>query len=186
MEQYRNFVKSLAESGENRTFLNSDEDHAVEVLVQLFRLANEDVRIFASSLCEHVGNRQEYIVAISEFIERGGRLFILLNGYKEELSKESSLFKRLAYYKSKGCPVFVRKTNAHPYRTSDPDRNEVHFTIGDKKSYRIETNTEKRTAECNFNSPTIATVTADFFDKLFNDDRAEEIDLIKLFDDGNK
>lgn len=186
MERYRNFVRTLAEIGENRTFLNSDEEHAVEVLVQLFHLSQNEVRIFAKSLCEHVGNRLEYIIAISEFIERGGNLYILLNGYKEDLAKESSLFKRLAYYKSKGFPVYVKKTNAHPYRTNDPEKKEVHFTIGDKKSYRIETDIEKRTAECNFNNPALATVTADFFDGLFNSEEAGEIDLIKLFDDGDK
>ena len=34
--KYKEFVRNMAMNGENRLFLNSDEDHALDVLVQLF------------------------------------------------------------------------------------------------------------------------------------------------------
>lgn len=185
-KKYKDFVYLMAKIDENRTFLNSDEDHALDVLVQLFQLAQKTVRIFAGSLCQHVGNKSEYVIALSEFIERGGELRILLNNYNEEIAKTSNLYKRLAYYKSQGKPVFVKTTNSHPYRTGDPEKREVHFTIGDEKAYRIETDTEKRTAECNFNNPELAKTTADFFDMLFNKEENKEINLLKLFGDDNQ
>lgn len=183
---YKNFVATLARSGDNRTFLNSDEDHALNVLVQLFQSAKRTVRIFAGSLCQHVGNQPEYVIAISEFIERGGELRILLNNYNEELAKSSNLYKRLAYYKSQGKPVIVKTTPSRPYRTEDPEKKEVHFTVGDEQSYRIETDIEKRTAECNFNNPELAKSTADFFDMLFSREDAKEVNLLKLFGDDNQ
>ena len=70
-KKYSDFVRSLARSGENRTFLNSDEDKAVEVMVNLFHVSDEEVRIFAGNLCNNVGNHPQYIIALSEFIERG-------------------------------------------------------------------------------------------------------------------
>ena len=176
----------MALSNEDRMFLNSDEDHALDVLVQLFQLSEKQIRIFAGCLCKHVGNKPEYVVALSEFIERGGTLYILLNAYDEECAKTSNLYKRLAYYKSLKKPIIIKKTSAKPYLTGDPAKKEVHFTVGDKKAYRIETDVNKRTAECNFNNPRIATNTADFFDNLFNKEDSIEIDLIKLFEDGNK
>lgn len=185
-KKYKDFVHLMAKIGENRTFLNSDEDHALDVLVQLFQLSQKTVRIFAGSLCQHVGNKLEYVIAISEFIERGGELRILLNSYNEELAKSSNLYKRLAYYKSQGKPVFVKTTNSRPYRTGDPEKKEVHFTIGDEKAYRIETDIEKRTAECNFNNPELAKTTSDFFDMLFLREDAKEINLLKLFGDDNQ
>ena len=184
--KYKEFVKNMAINGENRLFLNSDEDHALDVLVQLFQISKEQIRIFAGCLCKHVGNRPEYVVALSEFIERGGTLHILLNAFYEECARNSNLYKRLAYYKSLNMPIVVKGTSAKPYLTGDSDKKEVHFTIGDKKAYRIETDIEKRTAECNFNNPRIATNTADFFDSLFSRDDSKEIDIVKLFDDGNK
>ena len=183
--QYKEFVRSVYASGENRTFLNSDENHALDVLVQLFQSAQSKVRIFAGCLCKHVGNEPEYVIALSEFIERGGTLHILLNAFDEECARNSNLYKRLAYYISTGRPVVIKTTNAHPYRTSDPLKKEVHFTIGDDKAYRIETDIENRTAECNFNNPNLAKATADFFDSLFVRDDAKDLDITKLFNDGN-
>lgn len=182
--EYKRFIHQLVESRENRTFLNSDEDHALDVLVEIFQLAQKKIRIFAGCLCRHVGNQPEYIVALSEFIERGGELEILLNAFEEESARTSNLYKRLAYYKSEGKPIIIKQTAAKPYLSNDPDKKEVHFTIGDDMAYRIETDINKRTAECNFNNPIVAKITADFFDSLFLD--AVEVDVVKLFDHGNR
>ena len=183
---YEKFLQTVADKGENRTFLNSNEDHAVSVLVKIFQTSQSTLRIFAGCLCEHVGNQPAYIIALSEFIERGGKLYILLNAFDENKAKVSNLYKRLAYYKSQGKPIFVKKTPARPYLTNDPEKKEVHFTVGDEKAYRIETDVEKRTAECNFNNPVLASDTALFFDSLFKRADTEEIDIIKLFNDGHQ
>lgn len=183
---YSHFVRMLALANDPRVFLNSDEDHALSVLVELFNKAQNCIRIFAGCLCKHVGNRPEYITALSDFIERGGTLKILLNAFDEEAAKESNLFKRLAYYQSSEKTVYVKRSSAHPYRTKDPEKKEVHFTIGDLSSYRIETDIEQRTAECSFNSPEIAKGIADFFDSLFVRPDVEDIDLQRLFDYDNK
>lgn len=185
-KNYKDFVTALSVSGENKTFLNSDEDHALEVLVRIFQTAQKEIRIFAGCLCNHVGNKQEYIIALSEFIERGGSLKILLNKFDKEKAKTSDLYKRLAYYKEKRYPVVVKESQAHPYFTEDPSRKEIHFTVADEKSYRIETDIEKRTAECNFNNPNLAKGMTTFFDGLFVREDAKEIDLISLFGDGDK
>lgn len=185
-DKYKDFIALIAKSGENRTFLNSDEHHALAVLVQLFQIAQHKIRIFAGCLCKHVGNQPEYIVALSEFIERGGTLHILLNNFDENCARTSNLYKRLAYYKSKNYPIVIKKTNLKPYRTEDPEKKEVHFTIGDECAYRIETDIDKRTAECNFANPILAKQTAAFFDGLFNRNDSVEIDITKLFDNDNK
>lgn len=185
-DQYKEFISLIAKSGENRTFLNSDETHALAVLVQLFQIAQHKVRIFAGCLCKHVGNQPEYIVALSEFIERGGTLHILLNNFDEDYARTSNLYKRLAYYKSKGYPMVIKKTTLRPYKTGDQEKKEVHFTIGDECAYRIETDVEQRTAECNFANPILAKQTADFFDSLFERKDSEEIDITKLFENDNK
>ena len=180
--KYAQFVKMLALANDPRVFLNSDEDHALSVLVELFHRAQSCIRIFAGCLCKHVGNDPDYISALSDFIEKGGTVKILLNAFDEEAAKESNLFKRLAYYQSSGKSVYVKKSNAHPYRTKDPDKKEVHFTVGDFTSYRIETDINQRTAECSFNSPEIANNTALFFDSLFSRPDVEDIDIKRLFD----
>lgn len=184
-KSYQDFIHSLAESRENRTFLNSDEEHALDVLIEIFHLSKSKLRIFAGCLCHHVGNNPEYVVAISEYIERGGELYILLNNFDETTAKDSNLYKRLAYYKTKKNPIYIKRTSVHPYIEDDPEKKEVHFTIGDDNVYRIETDIEKRTAECNLNNPEIAKKMAEFFDELFSAPEAQEIDVVTLVDNGN-
>jgi hypothetical protein len=186
MSWYHDFVANLASNRINRTFLNSDEDHALEVLVQMFNNAQEIVRIFAGNLCDHVGNKDEYVIAISDFIERGGKVRILLNNYNEERIKTSKLFKRLAYYISDGHDIIIKHTNIKPYAIVNGERNFVHFTVSDETGYRIETDIENRTAECNFNNPESAKKIADFFDHILTQDFSINVDLNSLFNNGNK
>lgn len=187
VEEYRNFVASLAAGdGINRVFLNSDEDKALIVLVELFKSAKTVVRIFAANLCQHVGNQKDYIEALSDFIERGGQVKILLNKFSQETALQSDLYKRLAYYKADQKPVFVKQTTARPYYTNDESKKEVHFTIADSKGFRIETDTEKRTARCNFNNPEEAEGVIKFFDEEFEKEYAKEINLTELFGYGNQ
>lgn len=187
VEEYRNFVSSLAKGeGVNRVFMNSDEDKALVVLVELFKSAKTIVRIFAANLCQHVGNQKDYIEALSDFIEKGGEVRILINKYDKEAALQSDLYKRLAYYKSEGKPVYLKETTARPYYTNDESKKEVHFTIADSKGFRIETDTQKRTARCNFNNPDEAAGVIKFFDEEFEKEYAKEINLTELFGYGNQ
>lgn len=185
-KKYSDFVRSLARSGDGRTFLNSDEDKAVEVMINLFHVSNEEVRILAGNLCNNVGNNPEYIIALSEFIERGGKLYILLNDFNVDMAKTSNLYKRLAYYISisedpKEPTIKIKTTTAKPWLSSDSEKKPVHFAVGDKKAYRIETDIVKRTANCNLNNPAVAEGVAAFFDSLFNREDAQALDLTNLF-----
>ena len=81
ISEYKVFVHTLARNSEDRIFLNSDEDKAIVVLVQLIQNAQQELRIFAGNLCNLIGDNSDYIIAISEFIERGGTVRILLNAY---------------------------------------------------------------------------------------------------------
>jgi hypothetical protein len=186
VEEYRNFVASLAKGeGVNRVFMNSDEDKALIVLVELFKSAKTIVRIFAANLCQHVGNQKDYIEALSDFIERGGEVRILINDYNRNHILQSDLYKRLAYYVSEKKPVFIRETTVKPYYANDESKKEVHFTIADSKGFRIETDTDKRTARCNFNSPEEADGVIKFFDEVF-EKSAQDINLTELFGYGNQ
>lgn len=189
MNNYKDFVSILARDHVDKLFLNSDKEHALVVLVEIFKNAHNTLRIFAGSLCKEVANSPEYVEALSDFIERGGTVRILLNNYDEKLAINSNLFKRLAYYTSEGRDILVRQNPAKPYLKNDPAKKEIHFTVADEVAYRIETDITLRTAECNFNNPAMAKGIVLFFDNLFLQDASVEINLTTLFnlaDDGNK
>ena len=166
MKNYITYISQLANSKSNVEFLNSSEEHALAVLVRIIQSSNNILRIFAGNLCSQVPSSAEYISALSDFIERGGQVKIMLNQYDDCNSKESNLFKRLAYYLELGKDIKVFSTEARPYLLSDPDKNEIHFTIGDDCAYRIETDIDKKNAKCNFNNPAAAANLIIFFDEL--------------------
>ena len=176
MKNYITYITQLANSKSNVEFLNSDEEHALAVLVQIIKSAQSTLRIFAGALCSTVPSNPEYISALSDFIEKGGKLVITLNAFSPEDATNSNLFKRLAYYIELGKDIHIYRTNAHPYLVSDPFKNEIHFTIGDDCSYRVETDIVKKTAKCNFNNPEAAANLIEFFDKIIaNNDHSSEI-----------
>lgn len=181
MIDYQEFIKHLSQTKENRIFLNTDKEHAIVVLSEIFRSAKKIVRIFAASLCNEVGGSSEYIESLSDFIENNGELRILLNSYKEDDLVKSNLFKRLAYYESLQKSISVKHTETFFYRTNDPDKKEVHFTIGDEHAFRIETDTDTRTATCNLNDTNRAKDLITKFDKIFDDPKSQQIRLLDLF-----
>ena len=186
--EYKDFVHDLILRGDGRTFLNSDEEHALIVLTELINMAKEELRIFAGSLTGKVGSDPEYIIALSEFIERGGKLFILLNDYQPNSSeaKSSRLYRRLSYYQSLDKPVIIKSTNTRPSRTNDPNNTPVHFTVADRKGYRLETDTNERSAQCSVHDPLLSSAIADFFDGIFIAPASEEINFVKFFNDVDK
>lgn len=179
MSDYNSFVCDLAKNRENRTFLNSDEEHGLIVYINLLKTARKQIRIFAGRLCEHIGNKPEFVEAISEFIERGGIVSILLNNYDEKEVVKSPLFMRLAYYIFEKKNVTVKKTDV----TAHLGKNgQAHFAIADDSAYRLETDVVERTAQCNFNNPTIAKKLIEVFDMVYESkEYSKNINLMSLF-----
>lgn len=180
MENYREFITYLSQNKIDRIFLNSDVEHAIEVFIKLFETANDTIRIYAACLSNEVTNDPRYIKALSDFIEKDGHLKILLNNFVKEKVLTSNLFKRLAYYVDEKRNIEIKTTKAKFYRTDDTEKKEIHFTVVDSISYRLETDIEKRTAVCNFNSEVIAKDMVAKFDDVFNHSK-NSVDLKELF-----
>lgn len=179
ISDYSKFVGGLAKNKENRIFLNSDEEHGLIVYINLLKTAKNQIRIFAGRLCEHIGNKPEFVEAISDFIERGGTVSILLNNYDEKTIVKSPLFMRLAYYISEKKSISIKKTEVTARLGSN---GQVHFAIADNTAYRLETDIVERTAQCNFNNATIAAKLIEVFDEVFNSNEySQEINLMSLF-----
>lgn len=193
MEKYREFVQYLSRNKVSKEFLNSDQKHALEVFVELFRGAQSKIRIFAANLCgdmedgeedtDYLVNKQEYISALSDFIERGGEVNIMLNRFDADKALRSNVMKRLFFYltttefKDK---IHIKSTSKKFHYTDDPAKNEVHFTVADDRAYRIETNIKERAATCNYNNSVMAGALITIFDNAFSE--ATPIDLATIFE----
>lgn len=178
MNSYKTFVHNLAETQTNKVFLNSDNNKMLSVFQEMFEHSNTDFRIFAGGLCNEVTGSKEYIEAISNFIEKKGNLYILLNNFHQEQASVHNLYKRLAYYQSLGeYHIFIKSTKQQILYEGAT----AHLAIGDHCSYRIETDIEKRTAICNMSDSGYTEKLVSFFDTLFNDQENLVIDLVKIF-----
>lgn len=179
MSEYRFFVHNLAINNVNQVFLNSDAGKMLDVYSEIFANSRESVRIFAGNLCNDSMDSSDYIEALSDFIERKGNLRILLNNFDIDVAKKTNLYKRLAYYKAEGADIQIKSTPAKPYILvgNGDKRINVHFAVGDNVSYRLENDTENRTAICNMSDPETASKYADIFDKIFSNDSSKTVDL---------
>ena len=181
IQKYKEFVHYQASHQTGLNFLNSDEDKMKTVYIEMLNNAQTEFRIFAGTLACDVTNSSEFVETLSDYIERGGFLHILLNDYDEEKVLQSQLFKRLAYYQFHKKEIIVRQSTDHPYINTQEGIRYVHFALGDKSSYRVETDINNRTAICNMSNPELTIKYATFFDDLFCKAKNSEINLVKLF-----
>ncbi len=178
MENYKKHISYLAKNKISQIFSNSGEEHALEVFSQIFSESKEVICIFAESLCSHVPQNPQYIQLLSEFVEKGGKLEIILNNFNIEKTLESSVIKRLAYFISEGNEnIELYQTDVTAYA----GKQEMHFTVADNHIYRMEIDIEKRVANCNFNDEDVAGKLMDLFNKIKEDASTKPIDLLDLF-----
>jgi len=166
LESYRKAVEFLAKNKVDDLIFNSGDEHAAIIFNNIFSNSDYQVRIFAGNLQNSVTEKPEYINSITELLYRGVRLEILLNNFDDSVKKDSDLFKKLYYYRDKR--ISIKCTNKRFYvtrLTEGPVKEYVHFCTGDFGMYRLETNTETRSARCNFNDQPFVKDLNDLFDE---------------------
>jgi len=144
IKAYKKYIYNLAEKASNEVFLNSSSEHAACVMSNIFRKSQRSVNILAGDLNGGISNNQDYITELKRFLDRNGRVRILLNSYKE--GSYPTIFYLLNDYIDTD-QVEVKVTNEKLLLRS----KEVHFTLGDESMIRIEHDIKKYLAYGNFN-----------------------------------
>jgi hypothetical protein len=171
MENYSSYVEALAREGKDQAFFNSGPNHAAIVMSRMFKYSNNLIRIYCGGFNGAVSNDEEYLSQLQGFLERGGRLHLLVE--KDNSNNEmSKIYKVLRRYKNQ---VDVQYT---PLRfVNEETRKPIHFSTGDKKMIRVETGTDDYTAQVNFGSEKDAEYFISAFDKIFNNQENRKIPL---------
>jgi hypothetical protein len=168
LESYRKAVDFLAKNKVDNLIFNSGDEHASIIFSNIFCNSDYRVKIFAGNLQNQVTEKPEYINSIARLLQRGARLEILLDSFDDSIKKDSDLFKRLYLYEKY---VSIKQTNTrfHVTRVTEDEhiKERVHFCTGDSCMYRLETDTEKRSARCNFNDPPFVKDLNGLFDEAF-------------------
>ena len=161
MQNYINYVESLAISGDDKFFFNSGPNHAAIVMSRIFKYCRDEVRIFCGGFNGSVSNDPDYLKFLDEFLHKGGKLKILA---EQDLSQDESLaiFKVLKRHAS-NVEMFVTKFKVKMNSTNQF----IHFTIGDSKMVRVETDTANYTAQVNFGNNKYADSFVRVFENIF-------------------
>ncbi len=165
MKDYERAVSFLAQKKENFPFPNKGADHAAVVVSNILKYAQESVRMFSGALEGEVAQNKNVIKELVKFVERGGKLKILI---EREPSENSPLFNRVKELEKAYNTTIIKNA---PQEFIDEMRKifgEIyHFIVADGKSFRIETDTNDYKAICNFNDPEIAESLERLFDKYY-------------------
>lgn len=163
--EYKTFIENLSSDDEDRIFMNSDIDYDSIVLAEIFRRSgkmHDEVCIFAGNLNlgDSVYTKNNYIDSMQRFVNRGGKLRIVLNAYNKNAS---SIVDTLLAMDSRN--VEIRKSKI---RLTGATNKEVHFTVAGS-SFRYEYNIADHSVMCNFNDAGKASKLKDIFEKCWND-----------------
>ena len=160
---YSEAIKTLAETSDPEIFDNSGPDHATTVMSNIFRTSKNHVRIFAGDLGGNV-SKGEYLIELERYLDKGNKLSIVLeNRPKRGNGDQKTAFDIIEKYnKINPNKVFIGYLNQNsPYKNLG-----IHFTIGDERMYRLETDTNLYTARCSFNDPDFAFQLLEIFNTL--------------------
>jgi sugar-specific transcriptional regulator TrmB len=167
--RYENKVKSLANTKSNELHYNSGADHASIVMESIFDTASEEIKIFAGNFNEEVCQKpgERYIQSLKRYLLKGMKIKVLLNDSATIGQKNLvlSLLKRYSsndFYKDN---ISVKTTNK---TVSRDDFDNIHFTVGDNRMFRLEYDTQSFLAEFSFNREEKSKSLSVEFDTIFN------------------
>jgi hypothetical protein len=163
--EYRNNVESLAEMKSDLVFRNKSATHAAIVLENIFSSSNEVVRILSNRISKDVSNQfPTYCDAVEKFLMEGGVIKVI---HYDDLDLESDIVKLLMEYKTKLPSQVLIKSAEQKVLLDFADGDEIHYSVGDDNSYRVEVDTKTREAFVCFNDKEVARELINVFDDLF-------------------
>ena len=161
MENYLDFVESAARDGQDKIFFNSGPNHAAIVMSRIFKYSKEVVKIYCGGFNGTISNDEDYLKYLEVYLFNGGKLEIIV---EQNLSNgPSKIFKVLKKYPNN---ISIFQTNSRI--TDSTTMKPIHFTIGDNKMTRVETDTTDYTAQVNFGSQSQAEMLNIVFEKINN------------------
>lgn len=182
-EDFEKIVNDLIANQSKEELLTTDDEKSLIIFTKMFENGKKNLRLFARSLCDNnISNNPRFIIALSDYIDRGGSVRLLLSHYDVEEARKHALFSRLAYYQHEGKDVIMKCTNIVIVDSDDPARNQVKVCVVDNCSYRIDPDFKSQQAKSCFNDETFATSLIEIYDSIFQDQEdSVEISLETFF-----
>lgn len=162
LQEYIKSVELLSADGLNLEFNNKDQFHAAIVMSAIFEKAEKNIKVFTGSFSGDISDNPKYLNSLKSAIgEKNINIEVI---FEQEPNNDSECLRMLRTLKSEG-----RKVSMH--KLKDSYRNKLgsnatflnHFTIGDDRMFRYETEKTHFKAFCNFDDKSIVTVLSNNF-----------------------
>lgn len=145
--EYEEYIKNLSDNNSSDIFYNSSPRHAQIVLTKIIEKTQKHLCIYCGNMTTfEIFDNPDYLNALKNYLNKENvQVEILLSDYQDAFFKKD-IYKLLYEHKDK---VVLKKTwNKDEIKF---DNNPIHFTLSDDKTYRLETDIEKKIAIGNFN-----------------------------------
>jgi hypothetical protein len=148
VEYYTSLEYLSDENGKNLEFNNKDKRHAVGVMSTIFRIAKENIKIFAGDFGGDICDKDDYINELEAAIERNVPISIV---FENEPNLKSQCLNKLLELKAKGKNILLYKLKEDYKQTlANKDIHVSHFLISDSQKFRYEEDGINYKAFCNF------------------------------------
>ena len=164
MKEYIESIEKLSSEKINQVFYNSCELHALIVLKNIVKNADEYIETVCGNMCSEVNNDVEYLKFVDNYLSgnRERKFKILFDEYNDDFQNKP-IAKTLAKYPGQ---VEIRKLKSQRILYQN---KHVHFTVSDNRAFRLETDIKQKMAWGNFNDTEKALGFHTGFNKFFND-----------------
>lgn len=166
LDTYRKELEILARERMPIFFGNSGALHGSIVLSTIFKNCSDKIRMYVKDLSGEVESlAPDFIENLTHFVEEKGTLKIVAD---VDIKNGTELKQKLDSLKTSGYDVQVKLASDEFKDIQDKlFRNFKYFTIGDDSMFRLELDSKKHTAICNFNQPEDAKNIINTFEKYF-------------------
>ncbi|MCE4565101.1 hypothetical protein INQ51_12350 [Maribellus sp. CM-23] len=176
LELYRKLVVNHKRNNNLGSFNNDGKDYALILMEEIFNACKKEILIFAKGLGGELASEINYVKALKKFVEKGGKVSVLVENNYFLSDKKSALFYLLQEKNSGNSNVSVRILKdgyAREVYSHFKFIHECNFLVGDDKITRIELKPNNFKAIANFHNVTRAKKLVSIFNKYFVDQTSE-------------
>lgn len=161
IEEFRNSVENIALEKSDIILSNSGKDKAAIVLENIFKNTKEEIFVFANDLNNEVCGQSMYLLELQNLIKKLPKhnIKILLEKVPNSDSKAFQLLKKNS--------IEIKILNKADIFFHDFNNKRINFTIGDKRMFRLENDTNNFNALFCFNEPEISLQLSQIFKTNF-------------------
>lgn len=167
LSTYENRIHEFAEKLDPFIFSNEGIDHAEIVFSEIYEHAKDSICIFCGNLSEQLTSRPKLFNSLSSYLDSGKELKLLIESRPEEMSPALTKIIDASRKNSKiQCRVLEDSVGINSHFNFN-DNKRVHFTVADKRTFRLEIEPENYKAFCSFNNFEIGERLTQIFNQYF-------------------